>query len=154
MATRHIPAARLVALLGSAADASPAYRGLADGIRLLIADGRVPSGTRLPSERDLTAALGVSRTTVTRAYAALRDAGYLTSRQGSGSVAVLPGAGPRSSGLAPAGVGGGVGGGEGVIDLTCAAMTAPPGMVAACEAAVAALPVHLPTMGYHPLGLW
>ena len=85
-------------MLGAALETTPAYRGLADAVRLLVADGRVPAGTRLPSERDLTTALGVSRTTVTRAYAELRDRGYLASRQGSGSVVALPGdpAGPPS----------------------------------------------------------
>ena len=57
---------------------------------MLITDGRVPVGARLPSERELTDALAVSRTTVTRAYAELRDHGFLVSRQGSGSVASLP----------------------------------------------------------------
>ncbi len=94
MAPRSLSAARLRPLLGAALDSSPAYRGLADAVRLLVADGRIPVGTRLPSERDLTTALGVSRTTVSRAYAELRDRGYLESRQGSGSVAVLPGGPP------------------------------------------------------------
>ena len=85
MAVRSVSAARLVPMLGAAVDQSPAYLGLADAVRLLIADGRLPAGTRLPSERDLTTALGVSRSTVTRAYAHLRDRGYVTSRQGSGS---------------------------------------------------------------------
>ncbi len=88
--SRTVSAARLQTLLGSALDRSPAYLGLADGLRLLVSDGRVPPGTRLPSERELTTRLGVSRTTVTRAYAVLRDAGYLESRQGSGSVVRLP----------------------------------------------------------------
>ena len=48
----------------------PAYHGLADAIRLLIVDGRLPVGARLPSERALADALRVSRTTVTAAYAA------------------------------------------------------------------------------------
>ncbi len=149
MTVRTLMAARLVDLLGSTTMTTPAYRGLADGIRLLIADGRITAGTRLPSERDLTAAVGLSRSTVTRAYAELRDAGFLTSRQGSGSVATLPGAeASRAVGLAPRGEAG-----PEVIDLTCAALAAPPGYLAACEAAVAALPRHLTGTGYHPLGL-
>ncbi|NNM46124.1 PLP-dependent aminotransferase family protein [Knoellia koreensis] len=155
MAPPAVPAHRLVPLLGSALETTPAYRGLADALRLLIADGRLPVGTRLPSERDLTAALGVSRTTVSSAYAALRDSGYLQSRRGSGSVTSLPGdaTGSRArvagSALRP---------GQDlddadVIDLTCAAMPAPVGTIAAYEAAVAALPHHLGGTGYHPLGL-
>ena len=152
MAPRSLSAARLRPLLGAALDSSPAYRGLADAVRLLVADGRIPVGTRLPSERDLTTALGVSRTTVSRAYAELRDRGYLESRQGSGSVAVLPGgaAGRRQSGpLQPTSdrLDGAV------IDLTCASMSAPGGMVAAYERALEQLPHHLAGTGYHPLGL-
>ena len=151
MPVRSLSASRLVPLLGSAADASPAYRGVADAIRLLIA-GRIPVGTRLPSERELTAGLQVSRTTVTRAYAVLRESGYLASRQGSGSVAVLPGGSEvsrRGNALQPAAeqlVGD-------TIDLTCASMSAPVGTMAAYEAAVAALPRYLSGTGYHPLGL-
>ncbi|SDP16621.1 DNA-binding transcriptional regulator, MocR family, contains an aminotransferase domain [Pedococcus dokdonensis] len=152
MPARTISATRLVPMLGAALDTAPAYRGLADAVRLLVADGRIPVGTRLPSERDLTATLGVSRTTVTRAYAELRDRGYLTSRQGSGSVVALPGdpAGRRqASALHPtAEPGDGA-----VIDLTCASMSAPAGTVAAYERAVAELPRYLAGTGYHPLGL-
>ena len=58
---------------------------------LLIGDGRIPAGTRLPSERELTEALGVSRTTVTRAYATVRDARV---RRGAAGLGHLhPGAG-------------------------------------------------------------
>jgi DNA-binding transcriptional MocR family regulator len=152
MAASTISATRLVPLLGSATSAAPAYQGLADAIRLLVADGRVATGTRLPSERDLTAALGVSRTTVSRAYAVLRERGYLTSRQGSGSVTALPGGGAthrRGTALSPmdlARVGD-------TIDLTCASMSAPSGTMAAYEAAVASLPAHLGGTGYQPLGL-
>jgi DNA-binding transcriptional MocR family regulator len=152
MSIRSISANRLVPMLGAALDSTPAYRGLADAVRLLVADGRVPVGTRLPSERDLTTALGVSRTTVTRAYAELRDRGYLTSRQGSGSVVALPGdPGGRRQGSAlhPASE---QQAGES-IDLTCASMSAPAGTVAAYERAVLELPRYLAGTGYHPLGL-
>ena len=139
-------------MLGAALETTPAYRGLADAVRLLVADGRVPVGTRLPSERDLTSALGVSRTTVSRAYAELRDRGYLASRQGSGSVAALPGetSGRRQgTALHPTSdqlVGD-------VVDLTCASMSAPGGTVAAYERAMLELPRYLAGTGYHPLGL-
>src|SRR5882757_7613868 len=80
----------LATLLEGWRDAGTAYAALADRIRLLVLDGRVAPGTRLPAERELAAQLGVSRTTVTAAYAELRDAGYLLSVRGSGSVAQLP----------------------------------------------------------------
>lgn len=84
---RSVSPPRVRALLGSALDRSPAYLGLADGLRMLVSDGRIAPGTRLPSERELTLELGVSRTTVSRAYAVLRDRGFLSSRRGSGSPA-------------------------------------------------------------------
>jgi DNA-binding transcriptional MocR family regulator len=144
----QISALRVANLLGSATDRSPAYLGLADGIRLLISDGRITVGTRMPSERDLTAQLGVSRTTVSRAYAVLRDRGFLVSRQGSGSVAQLPVApgGSHDHLLAP-------GDDADSIDLTCAAPAAPPGVAQAYEAAVAELPAFLGGTGYFPSGL-
>jgi len=149
MVARNVSAARLVALLGPVRHSSPAYRGLADGVRLLISDGRVPHGTRLPSERDLTAALGLSRTTVSRAYAELRDRGFLVSRRGSGSVAALPsGAATASGGLLTSGDQG-----EDVLDLTCASSPAPPGTAAAFEEAMEELPTYLAGTGYEPLGL-
>jgi DNA-binding FadR family transcriptional regulator len=52
--------ARRVATLAGDFDRRPAYAGLADALVLLIGDGRIPVGTRLPSERELTEALGVS----------------------------------------------------------------------------------------------
>lgn len=68
----------------------PAYHGLADAIRLLIVDGRLPVGARLPSERALSDTLRVSRTTVTAAYAQLREDGYLNARRGARSTTALP----------------------------------------------------------------
>ena len=99
MSAPTVSAARTARLVGTLVAGRPAYRALADALRLAVADGRIAAGTRLPSERELTAALDVSRTTVTRAYAVLRDTGYLTSRRGSGSVATLPsGSRQRSAG--------------------------------------------------------
>ncbi len=149
MASRTISATRLLPLLGAALEVAPAYHGLAEAIRWNIVDGRITAGTRLPSERELTTALGLSRTTVTRAYAELRDRGYLASRQGSGSVATLPGAddvpvGPPPHGDQPP---------ADVVDLTCASMSAPAGLIGAYERAVLELPRFVGGTGYHPLGL-
>lgn len=149
MAT-SLSARRAAALLPPPDDHAPAYAALADGLRLLIADGRIPVGTRLPSERELTVALGVSRTTVTRAYAVLKDAGYLRARHGSGSVARLPHAASTSDALLGPQAGDRSGD---VVDLTCAAPVAPPGVTAAYEHAVAQLPCHLADIGYYPSGL-
>lgn len=143
-----IAAARLASLV-DAFDRSPAYVGLADAVRELIGDGRIAYGTRLPSERDLTDALGVSRTTVTRAYALLRETAYAEARQGSGTFTRLPGGRTRAldRALWPSDVA------HGVIDLVCAAATAPPGIAAAYAEAASDLPAHLGSHGYFPAGM-
>ncbi|SEH87432.1 DNA-binding transcriptional regulator, MocR family, contains an aminotransferase domain [Mycolicibacterium rutilum] len=93
MPARALNVDRLARELGNWRTSSrtgPAYQGLADAIRLLIIDGRLPVGARLPSERALADALRVSRTTVTAAYTQLRDDGYLNARRGARSTTALP----------------------------------------------------------------
>ena len=116
-----VSAARLAQLLGDTRSGrGPHYAALADRVRLLIADGRVPLGARLPAERELATALAVSRATVTAAYARLREDCWAAARQGSGTYAVLP-AGPAPGGSWMQGPAG-----DGVIDLVHAAPAAPP----------------------------
>ncbi|WP_309647844.1 PLP-dependent aminotransferase family protein [Nocardioides sp.] len=148
MSTSTISAARTATLVGHF-DRSPAYAGLADALRLLIGDGRIGLGTRLPSERELTEALGVSRTTVTRAYAALRESGYAEARQGSGTFTRVPGGRARAHdrSLLPSS------GDREAIDLNCAAASAPPGVAQAYAEAAAELPAYLGGHGYFPAGL-
>jgi DNA-binding FadR family transcriptional regulator len=50
-----------------------------------IRRGRLPPGSRLPTEQELMGALGVSRTVVREAIAALRAEGLVVTRQGSGA---------------------------------------------------------------------
>ena len=66
------------------------YAALSEALSSLVLDGRIAVGTRMPSERELAEELGLSRTTVTAAYSALRADGYLTSRTGSGSFTAVP----------------------------------------------------------------
>jgi DNA-binding transcriptional MocR family regulator len=146
--TGSIAASRLAAL-AHGFDRSPAYAGLADELRLLIGDGRVDIDLRLPSERDLSVALGVSRTTVTRAYASLVETGYAVARQGSGTFTRVPG-GRRQAldrTLTPHAVD------DDIVDLSCAAPPAPPGLVTAYADAAADLPLYLGGHGYFPTGL-
>lgn len=66
----------------------PLYRQV---VRVLVGDmesGRLPVGTRLPTEQELSARLNVSRHTVREALRHLRSDGRVMSRQGSGSVIV------------------------------------------------------------------
>lgn len=93
LATRSLDVDLLARELGNwrtASHSGPAYQGLADAIRLLIVDGRVPVGARLPSERALAETLRVSRTTVTAAYTQLGEDGYLNARRGARSTTALP----------------------------------------------------------------
>jgi GntR family transcriptional regulator, transcriptional repressor for pyruvate dehydrogenase complex len=50
-----------------------------------ITGGRIPPGSRLPTEQELIAATGVSRTVVREAVAALRAEGLVVTRQGVGA---------------------------------------------------------------------
>jgi DNA-binding transcriptional MocR family regulator len=129
----------------------PVYAALSDGITALILDGRIGVETRLPSERELAAALQISRATVTAAYDSLRATGFLASRTGSGSFASVPaGSRPRTSlarwsSQTEA---------EDVIDLSCATLSAPPGVLQSVVVdAAAALPLYAETDGYDPGGL-
>jgi DNA-binding transcriptional MocR family regulator len=143
---RGLSGPHLARLLGSWRSSGPAYASLARALRLLVLDGRLPLRTRLPGERELAEALGVSRTTATAAYAALREEGFLASRRGAGSWTRLP----ADPGVArsPAASG------EDVIDLSCAASAAPEGALhAALAAATTELPRHLPGPGYDAAGL-
>ena len=139
---------RLDAVLGAWQRPGPAYVALADALRAAILSGSVPLSTRLPSERELADATGVSRTTTTATYGLLRDEGYLVSRRGSGTVTTLPsGPGARVS-MAEA-----VADEPGVVDLAMAAPSAPSSLHGAYLAALDALPRHLSGTGYSPLGL-
>jgi 2-aminoadipate transaminase len=72
--------------------APPLYRQLRDGVRAALLSGTLAAGMRLPPEREMAAALGVNRTTVTRAYQELVADGLVEARGSAGTV-VLPPAG-------------------------------------------------------------
>src|SRR4051794_16901621 len=129
----------------------PAYRALADGIRLLVLEGRVPVAARLPAERELAVALSVSRTTVAAAYEALRTEGFLESRRGAGSWTAVPAGNPLPARglepLPPEALGS-------MIDLGCAALPAPePWLTRAVQGALEELPPYAHTHGDYPAGL-
>src|ERR1700746_358208 len=50
-----------------------------------ITSGKIPPGSQLPTEQELIAAIGVSRTVVREAVAALRAEGLVVTRQGVGA---------------------------------------------------------------------
>ena len=126
----------------------PAYLGLAERLRVLIGDGRIGLGVRLPSERQLTQALELSRTTVTRAYETLREQGFAELRRGSGTFTRVPGGLARAHdrSLLPAEAD------RDTIDLNCAAPSAPPGLSEAFARAAEQLPAYLSGPAYFPMG--
>ncbi len=62
----------------------PLYRQIIQQIQTQVLSGDLPSGTQLPSSRQLASDLGVARITVTQAYDQLQAEGYLVGRPGAG----------------------------------------------------------------------
>lgn len=68
-----------------ARDALPLHRQLYEALRRAVLDGKLATGERLPSSRDLAHDLQLSRNTVVAAINQLTVEGYLLSRVGSGT---------------------------------------------------------------------
>lgn len=147
MTSRRLGSQSLVRLLGNWQEASsrtPIWRQLADALRLLIVDGRLALETRLPGERELAAALNISRTTVASALGQLREEGYLYSRQGSGSRIALPERPVDAAVNQPAPL---------AVNLAVAALSAGPEIHQAFSHALKIMPQHLSNTGYDQQGL-
>ena len=76
---------------------------IAERIAGEIMSGKLPPGARLPTEQEMVAAMGVSRTVVREAVAALRAEGLVITRQGAGAF-VAAEAGRRPFRLVAAGL--------------------------------------------------
>lgn len=147
MLSRRFGAQSLVRLLGhwqESTSRTPIWRQLAEALRLLILDGRLALETRLPGERELAAALNISRTTVASALGQLREEGYLYSRQGSGSRIALPerpveAAAKQTDPLS--------------VNLAVASLSAGPEIHQAYSQALKIMPEHLSNTGYDQQGL-
>ncbi|MGB0747930.1 MAG: PLP-dependent aminotransferase family protein [Magnetospiraceae bacterium] len=63
----------------------PKYLAIADALAEDIANGTLTGGTRLPPQRDLAHALGITLGTVTRAYAEAKRRGLISGEVGRGS---------------------------------------------------------------------
>jgi DNA-binding transcriptional MocR family regulator len=137
---------QLVELLRPWLGVGPAYVSLASGLRGLALDGRLPVGSRVPSERELASALAVARNTVTAAYDVLRQEGYLRSDHGAGSRIAIPAAVPARPDAPADAV-------DDVLDLTVASLPAPGVLLDAVERATMALRPLLAGHGLYPLGL-
>lgn len=128
-------------LTGWQSETKANYLALAERLRLLVIDGRVPVGTQLPSERELALVLGISRSSITAAFDELRGSRYIESRRGTCSRVRLPLRTPEGGTMPDA------------IDLACAAAAAAPGVDAASARAAERLPAFLTSPGYYPQGL-
>jgi len=145
---RTLGAGQLAGLLPDPAGMRPAYRHLAKAIGELVLDGRIALHARLPAERELAVALGVSRATVTAVYDLLRESGYAHSRQGAGTWTALP------EGRTPNGLGRYLTPEDTAIDLAKAAPgTSEEVLRDALAEAAGLLGAHAATPGYHPYGL-
>ncbi len=74
-----------LAVLGPVARSS-VVDAVADRLRGEILAGRLPAGSRLPSERELSLALGVNRLTLRAALGRLEALGLVATRHGAGTV--------------------------------------------------------------------
>ncbi len=63
----------------------PFYRQIIEQIKFAVAHGRVGSGDRLPTVRQLAVDLAVNPNTVVRAYRELEIEGVIETQQGSGT---------------------------------------------------------------------
>ncbi len=84
MPKRTIPTNRPEILLDARLPV-PLYKQLYERLRSAILAGQLECGARLPSTRQLSSELGVSRTTTVLAYELLSLEGYLESRVGQGT---------------------------------------------------------------------
>ena len=73
----------------------PLYVRLAERIEDGIASGTLPTGTKLPPQRDLAYDLGVTIGTVGRAYALVRERGLVSGEVGRGTFVLGRGSNER-----------------------------------------------------------
>ncbi len=138
MALRTVSAAVLADLVGREPLTRPYRQRLVARLRMLILNGRLPEGVRLPSERELAARIQLSRSTVTAAYADLHASDHLSSRPGAGHF-VAPVAAPGRADQRES---------DGSLLMTFTSAPAAPGVAAAYAAALEQLPPLLAGHGY------
>ena len=149
--THSIGAEQMTRLLGAWNQNGAAYSELAMTLHVLIDEGRLPVGARIPAERVLAAKCGISRNTVTAAYGILREMGYLKGVRGAGTFTATP---PGPDGrirtvawAAPEPI-------PGVIDLGIATLPAKePEFGNAVHAAAGELDAYSGTGGYDLVGI-
>jgi GntR family transcriptional regulator, transcriptional repressor for pyruvate dehydrogenase complex len=86
VATITLPSlADKLSILGPVRPARKLFHEIAERIAAEIIGAKLPPGARLPTEQQMATAMGVSRTVVREAVAALRADGVVTTRQGAGA---------------------------------------------------------------------
>lgn len=146
---------RVVSFLGDwSRPGEPLYKCLAGAIEACVVRKEMVQGDRLPSERELAAGLGISRTTVLRAFQHLKEIGIVVGQRGSGTrVAGAPGAKVSlSRDVRPASrlASGGQRASSGTVDLSITAPEAPTAFAQIIADQGAFL---LSERDYHPQGL-
>ncbi|MBX9689151.1 MAG: GntR family transcriptional regulator, partial [Candidatus Obscuribacterales bacterium] len=63
----------------------PLYLQTADGLKRMIISGQLSIGAKLPSTRELSETLSISRCTASKAYEELSRQGYINTRAASGT---------------------------------------------------------------------
>ena len=66
-------------------DPRPIYEQIKDNLRRLIVSGLLPTGSKLPSVREMASDLAINPSTIQRAYRELEAEGYICSQPGKGS---------------------------------------------------------------------
>ena len=79
-----------IAIPKKADRAQPVYREIADAIAREVRAGRLKPGSRLPTQRQLAEQLGVTLTTITRAYLEAQRRGLVTGEVGRGTFVRSP----------------------------------------------------------------
>jgi DNA-binding transcriptional regulator YhcF (GntR family) len=74
----------------------PLYLQIEESIKRLIAEGQIKKGSQLPTERELSIKLGVSRNTVSMAYKELVQGKIVSSASGKGTFVIANGYQPKS----------------------------------------------------------
>jgi GntR family transcriptional regulator len=69
-----------------AEDKRPLYQQIVDGVKALIASGKLQEGMTLPSVRQVAGDLGVNLNTIAVAYRQLQEEGFLRVRHGAGAI--------------------------------------------------------------------
>src|SRR5260370_17282328 len=67
---------------------TPAYRQIADAIRILLVEGTLAPGDRLPPARQIALNLGIHFNTVAEAYRILAEEGWLDLKRRRGAVVI------------------------------------------------------------------